>query len=124
MTEQVRDNKSLALEDLFNRVTRVVEGMGGAATATTVRRSFESVIVAGPRSEEVSALHAEMSDTFHVEFAPSRASTAPGVLSVKGKRTHGGSRTSGTIRGTIRDRREGRFGTDEVTPSSAQRNGV
>ncbi len=93
MTE-ARDNKSGALNNLYSRIAQIAVAMGGTATATTESRSFESATVATPRSEDVPALLVEMRDAFQVEFAPSRALSAHGVLSVKAKRTHSGSRKS------------------------------
>jgi hypothetical protein len=69
MIEQVGGNKSAALNDLYSRITRIAEAMGGAVSRSASSRSFPSAMVAVPRSEEVPALHVEMPDSFQVDFA-------------------------------------------------------
>jgi hypothetical protein len=83
------------LDQLYARIAKTAQGMGGAAVRTTEVRHFEGVIVESPRVEEVPALHVEMPNCFEVDFAPDRALEPPGnTLSVKARRIHHGSRKS------------------------------
>jgi hypothetical protein len=95
MTEQVGDNKSAALDQLYTRITKIAEDMGGTATRTTQSLGFPAAMVASPRREDAPALHVEMPDTFQLDIAPFLPLSAPGVLSVRAKRAYGGAEKAG-----------------------------
>jgi hypothetical protein len=95
MTRQASVNKSVALEELYSRITRIADELSGTASRTSPRHFLPSAVVAEPVSEAVPALRVEMPDSFQVDFAPSYPLGTPGnALSVEARRTHHGARKS------------------------------
>jgi hypothetical protein len=93
MAEHVTIDKSSALEQLYSRITRIAEDMGGTASRTSQSLGFPAAMVETPRREHAPALRVEMPDGFQLDFAPFLPLSAPGnALSVTAKRTYGESR--------------------------------
>jgi len=85
-------DKSAALDELYRRITRFAEVMGGTASRTVLSVSVPVAMVSAPRSEDAPALVAEMPGNFRVDFAPSFPLSIGNALSVRAVRTHAGLR--------------------------------
>jgi len=91
MTLLTVSDKSAALGKLYDRITRVAEAMGGTASHQVLALTVPGQMTVGYQSENVTALCAEMPNSFRVDFAPSFPLSIGSALSVKARRTHAGS---------------------------------
>lgn len=103
MTQQTNDGKFAALNELYSRITRIAEAMGGTASPVVLGLSLPSAVVATPRSEDAPALGVEMPGGFQVDFAPAHPLSIGNALSVRARRTHRGGRKNDWIFTFIQD---------------------
>ena len=94
MTQQTGGNKSAALNELYDRVVRIAEAMGGDAVRRVTRLSLPNAMTATPRGEDAPTLHVQMPNGFEVDITPADALSVGNALSVHVKRTHDGLRKS------------------------------
>lgn len=92
MTQPTIDNRIATLDDLYGRITRTAEAIGGRASRNRSCLAVPLQMVAEPRTEDVPALQVEMPDSFQVNFAPLYPLSAGNALSVQARRTHHGAR--------------------------------
>jgi len=87
--------KTAALHELYRRIARVAEEMGGTATRVLSSRSVPSAIVATLHRENVPGLCVQMPDDFRVDFAPFYPLSMGSALTVQARRTQSGRGKSG-----------------------------
>jgi hypothetical protein len=90
MTQQTHGNKSVALYELYSRITQIAEAMGGTASPYAAVRCIPSAMMAGSHSADVPALHVEMPNSLQVDFAPPYPLNIENALFVQAHCTHGG----------------------------------
>jgi hypothetical protein len=95
MDAQTSGIKTAALHELYGRIARVAEEMGGTATRVLSSRSTPSAIVATPHREDVPSLCVQMPDDFQVNFTPFYPLSIGHALTVQARRTQSGSGKSG-----------------------------
>ena len=112
MTEQTSGAKAAALVDLYSRITRIAQEMGGTASPQTSTVGFYAASVPTPRSGYAPALHVEMPGGFHVDFGPLHPLNTGNALSLRATRTISG------VRMTDRSRNLGPDGNWQGTKGS------
>ncbi len=85
------NDKTAALRQLYDRIARVAEAMGGTASHQVSALTIPGVKTADYQSENAPALCAEMPDGFRVDFAPFFPLSIGNALSVRARRFHAGS---------------------------------
>jgi hypothetical protein len=90
-------DKAAALSALYDRITLIVESMGGAVSRVKSSRQFPSQIVPTPRVESVDVLVAQMPESVTVEFSPFYPLGVPGVLNVQVRCAKGGLRKNDAV---------------------------
>jgi hypothetical protein len=92
MTLITVNEKTAALGNLYERITRIATEKGGTASHQVLALTVPGQMSAAHQSENAPALSAEMPDRFQVEFAPAFPLSIGNALSVNARRTHAGGR--------------------------------